>query len=102
MPQEESGSFEFPLSCVMPCQDWGLWQDCVSASPTHFIMRFFLPTQCVGVPQLVSEFLSEIILPYLTIDSLCPWEEVSSGTSYVAIWNWNQQFLKDCRYMTTV
>lgn len=83
-------------------QDWGLRQDCVSASPTRFTVWFFLPTQCLGVPQLLSEFLSELILPYLTIDSLCPWEEVSSGTSYVAIWNRNQQFLKDCRYMSTV
>ena len=36
-------------------------------------------TRCVGVTRLVSEFLSEGIAPCVAVDSVCLWEEVSSG-----------------------
>lgn len=38
----------------------------------------------------------EEIVPYVAVDSVCPLEEVSSGSSYfycVAILNWNSVFL---------
>ena len=34
-------------------------------------------------------FVSEEVVSYIAVDSLCPWEEVSSGSSYVAVLNWN-------------
>lgn len=48
-------------------------------------------TQCVGVAQLVSVFLSEGIAPCVAADSVCPWEEVSLG-AYVAILVGNSPF----------
>lgn len=94
--QRESGSYEFLSSCVSLCHGWGLWWDCVSAS-THFNVVFF-SFWCGVVAQLVSKFLSYLIVSYITIDLLCPWEEVSSRASYVTILTWNQQFLKDLKY----
>ena len=40
-------------------QGWGLRRQCVSASPTHFDVGFFLCAWCVGVTRLVSGFLLE-------------------------------------------
>ena len=45
--------------------------------------------QCVGVAYLVFRFLSEESFSYVPIDLLCLWENVSSGSSHVAILNWN-------------
>lgn len=42
---------------------------------------------CEGIAQLVFRSPSEEILPYKAVDSVCPWEEVSSGSSYVATLN---------------
>lgn len=42
-------------------------------------------TYCEGTIQLVCKSLSEGIFPYVVADSVCPWEEVSSGSSYGAI-----------------
>lgn len=44
---------------------------------------------CVGVTQLVSEFLSERIVSYVVVDILCSWKEVRSEGSYVSILNCN-------------
>lgn len=38
---------------------------------------------------LVFGFLSEEIAPYVAGDSLCPWKEVSSRSSYITILNQN-------------
>lgn len=43
---------------------------------------------CVGV-QLVFRFFSDEIIPYVTVYSLYPWEEVSSESPKVTILNWN-------------
>ena len=41
---------------------------------------------CCGVAvQVVLWFLSEGIAPYVAVDVLCPWEEMSSGSSYATI-----------------
>ena len=45
---------------------------------------------CVGVTQLASGFLSEGISPCVAVDLVCPWEEVTSGGSYVAVLDKNQ------------
>lgn len=49
---------------------------------------FFSFTGHVGVTQLVSEFLSEGVIPYVAVNSVCPWQKVSSGASFVAILDW--------------
>lgn len=54
------------------------------------IVSFSLFTQCAGGTQLVFGFLSEGIVPYVTVDSgLESWEGVSTGTSYIIILNQN-------------
>ena len=40
--QGEAGTCEFPSYCVSLFWGLGLWQDCVSASPTHLSVGFFL------------------------------------------------------------
>ena len=74
-----------PPDCLVPCQGWGLFQECVSAFPTCFDVGIFSVTQCVGVTQLVSGFLSERIDLFSSEHSVYPWEEGNSGASYVAI-----------------
>lgn len=39
-------------------------------------------------------FFPEEIVPHVALDSVCAWKEVSSGSSYVAILNWNYLILK--------
>ena len=56
-------------------------ETCVSGSPTHFNVYFFLLTQ------LSFRFLSEKIIPYVVVDSFYLWEELRLGSSYVAILN---------------
>lgn len=40
------------------------------------------------------DFFSKEIVPRVAADSVCPQKEVSSGSSYVAILNWNYLVLK--------
>lgn len=40
------------------------------------------------------DFFSKEIVPRVAVDLLCPQKEVSSGSSYVAILNWNYLVLK--------
>lgn len=40
------------------------------------------------------DFFSKEIVPRVAVDSLCPQKEVSSGSSYVAILNWDYLVLK--------
>lgn len=41
----------------------------------------------IGVVQLVSGFLSEVIVSYVAVGLVCLWEEVSSGVSNVTFLN---------------
>lgn len=54
---------------------------CLSISYSFHRAFFFslFAAQCVGATQLVSEFLLEGIVPYVAVDSVFLWEEVSSG-----------------------
>lgn len=65
-------------------------RDCVSASPSLFdVVSLSLPW-CAGFAQLVFRgFFQRKFAPYVAVDSVCPWEEVSSGSSYVTILKWN-------------
>lgn len=64
-------------------EDYG---EIVSASPTYFEVCFCC--RCM-TSQLVSEFLSEGIVPHVVVDSAYLWEGVSLGTSSVTILNFN-------------
>lgn len=57
--------------------------------PVDFDVGIFSVIQCIGVTQLVSVFLSVGIAPFEAVYSVCPWEEVNSGSSYVTILVWN-------------
>lgn len=51
------------------CKVCGLWWDCISASPTHFDVDFFLLAQCAGFRPLVLGGPSqEEIVTYIAID----------------------------------
>ena len=84
-PQGEAGSWGFLPNCVMLCQGWSLWWECVSALLTCFDIGVFSFSQCVGVAQLVSGSLSEGIAPCIAVDLVCLWEDMCSGATYVAI-----------------
>ena len=96
-PQGEAGSFEFPSDCMSPC--WGGVYDETVSQPLLpiSVWVFFLFAWYLGVTQLVSGFLSEGIIPYVSLDLVCLWEEGSSRTFYVAILDWihqNQEIFK--------
>ena len=57
----------------------------VSASLTHFSVAFFSFSTRVGVAQVVFRPFSEEIVPRVAVDPVWPWEEVSSGSWWVAI-----------------
>lgn len=62
------------------------------ASPTHFDMDLLSFTQCIGVSQPVFRVcfcFSEKVVPYVAVDLVCLWEDVSSGSCYVTILNGN-------------
>lgn len=60
----------------------------VSQPFLHFLdVGFFSLTRCGGFVQLVSEFLLEGIAPYVAVDSVCLWEKLSLGASYIIIWD---------------
>lgn len=40
-------------------------------------MDFFSFVEYVGITHLVSGFLTEEIVPFVAVDLVCPWEEVS-------------------------
>ena len=84
---------EFPPNCGLLLWGWGLWWDIVSASPLHcdvvFFFFFLSFAHCVGVTYLVFGFLSEEIAPYLAVDPLCPWVEMSLGSTYITTLTWN-------------
>lgn len=63
------------------------------AFPTCFNAVSLLFTRCEGVTPPVFRFFSEEIVPYIAINSVCLWQEVSLGSSYVAILNRNLVFL---------
>lgn len=48
-------------------------------------MDFFSFVEYVGITHLVSGFLTEDIVPFVAVDLVCPWEEVSLGSSEVAV-----------------
>lgn len=89
-PQGETGNCGFLLNCMLLCQEWGLWQACVSAFPTHFHVGL----SCSPNVQESSEgILSERILSCVAADSVCLWEKVYSASSEVAMLDQNSPSL---------
>ena len=81
-PQGEAPYCEISPNCGSLCQAMGgggFWQDCVSVSPTIFRRSFIACYE--GAIQLVLRSFSEGIIPHVAVDFLCPWEEMSSGSS---------------------
>ena len=79
------------LLIVCHCNRGEVYGKIVTAFPAHFDVDFYSFTQSVGVTKLVSRFRSEGIVPCVAVDLVCPWKEVSSGASYVAIMDQNLQ-----------
>lgn len=65
---------------------WGIWPEHFSASPTHLHALFFILCLRAGVLLALSFFSGETD-PYVATYLLCPWDEVSSGSSYATILN---------------
>lgn len=61
-------------------------------------MWFFSFTQRVGVVQLVFESFLKGIVAYVAVCWVCPWEERSSGSFYVATLNWSPIFSFDISF----
>ena len=62
--------------------------DCPSSltCSVFFLPPHFFPLSCcMGSGHSVSGFLSEGVISHISVDSLCPWEEVSLGASYIII-----------------
>lgn len=65
-------------------------------------MGIFSFAQYIGVAQLVSWFLSEVIALCVAVNSSCPWESWSSKTFYIAILvDPSLHFLKSVRNLRT-
>lgn len=46
---------------------------------------FFYFARCVGISQLVLNFFQSKLFKRVSVDLVCPWWEVSSGSSYITI-----------------
>ena len=90
--QEESSQGELRIGegrSISPgwkalCWGWALQWMCFSALPTHFDVGIFSVTQCVGVTQFFSRFLSREMDPCEIVYSVNLWEEGESGAPYLA------------------
>lgn len=84
-PLGEVESWRFCPDSLALCWGQGLWGTCVLAFPNCFNVGIFPFTPCVGVTQLIYEFLSEEISPLVAVHSVHLWMEGSSGASCVAL-----------------
>ena len=79
--------------CVLLCQEWDLWRDCVPASPACFDGELLSFTQCVGVAWLGFSFFFRGNYSICTADPGCPWEEMSLGSPVSPSWTRTQAFI---------
>lgn len=87
--QREAQIWEIPLAlCAWPCMVWHWWRARISASSACSGGCFLTHPVCSSHWACFG-FLSEEIVLYIAIGLVCLWEEVSSGSSYVATCNWN-------------
>lgn len=63
----------------------GFYVEIVSQLLLPFVMRVLFLIHPVGSSRSVSGFLSEGGVSHVAVDSFCPWEEVSLGTSNITI-----------------
>ena len=78
-------SYDTPPTCGSLHQRCRFWLDCVSDPPTHLSVAFSLCLSCRKSVLLVFRLFSEIVVLYLVVVWVCPREEVSSESSYLAI-----------------
>lgn len=76
-------------NCMILWWGCGLWRVYVSISFPFDVGDMGILAWCGEVSNLISAFLSEEIVLCVAVDSMYPWDEVSSGGSYVAILDWN-------------
>lgn len=81
VPLEKAGNYSLPT--VRCCTEGGIYGKSVSAFPTCFSVGIFPFAQSVGATSPISGFLLEGIFPCVAVDSVCLWEEMRSGDSYV-------------------
>ena len=86
--REKLGVVSFLLTVGHRSRD-GVFSKILSQPLLPVLMWGFLVAHCVGVSQLVLWFLSEEIVLYVAVYSVCLWEEVSSGSSYFTMLNHN-------------
>ena len=88
-PQREAVGFEFPP--VVGHHTGGEIDSKIVSQPLQPILMWCsscLPGAELSLSQSLGFFKEEII-PYVAVDSVCPWEEVSSVSSYIiTILNW--------------
>lgn len=77
------------LQTVGPCSGMGFMAGLCPSLSTCFQVGLLLFARCVGVAQPVFSFFPEEAVPYVTVDSVCSWREVSSGSSYFPILSWS-------------
>lgn len=65
-----------------------VWRDGGPVSSTGF-HGLLSSTRCVGVTRTAFRFFAEEVVPYVAVDLMSLWEEVSSGSSLVTILNWS-------------
>lgn len=78
------------LTPMMSCCTSGVFYGDVGSQPLlpSLMWPFCLFAQCEGIVHLVFNiFLTEKIVSYVSMDSVCPRQEVSSGSSCVTILN---------------
>lgn len=61
----------------------GVYDEIVSG--TFLLASLCFPSCLPNLKGLLCQFFKEKIVPFIAVDSICPWEEVNSGSSYVAI-----------------
>lgn len=84
-PPGKVGSWEFSPDCTLLCEGEVYGKN--MSKPFLSIFYCFSPplTWYVGVTQLVFGFLLEILVSCIAVDSVCSWEEESSGTFYLEL-----------------
>ena len=84
---------ENSLLTVWRCARGEVYGQGLSAFPTHFSGVILSFIGCVGVAQLVSGFISEVIALCVALHLVCLWEEGCSKPSMLPSWLIPQQNL---------
>ena len=92
-PQDKIPSYELPSNCGLQHQSWEFMARLCHGLSYPFRSGFLHICLMWRIVPPVFSFSLEATIPYMAVDLACSWEEVSSGSSYIAIVNQNLQFL---------